>query len=151
MRVVAGDVRIAGCAVTGLTLLTIVTASAAKPCLTEAEAQKRWPKAHLFWHTANHCWDNLPLNAVSASDYDKPELQPTPAARAQTVASPVAAEPEIIFPTVIHNNAEFFGLGLVPPLGWSVAWFMPAPITGWPLLLDIDQTPFITWERRIGR
>jgi hypothetical protein len=22
---------------------------------------------------------------------------------------------------------------------------------GWPLPLDIDQTPFITWERRIGR
>ena len=143
--------RIAGGAITGLTLLTIVTASAAKPCLTQDDAQKRWPKAHLFWHTANHCWDNQPLNAVSASDYDKPKLQLTPVAPAQTVASPVAAEPEIIFPTVKHNNAEFFGLNPAPPLSWSVAWFMPAPITDWPLLLDIDQTPFITWERRIGR
>jgi hypothetical protein len=78
-------------------------------------------------------------------------LQPTAAALAQTVTSPVAAEPEIIFPTVKHNNAEFFGLDPVSPLSWSVAWFMPAPITGWPLLLDIDQTPFIIWERRIGR
>ena len=51
MRVTAGDVWIAVGALTGLTL-TIATASAAKPCLTQAEAQKRWPKAHLFWHTA---------------------------------------------------------------------------------------------------
>jgi len=144
-------VWVAGGAVTGLTLLTIVTASAAKPCLTEAEAQKRWPKAHLFWHTANHCWDNLPLNVVSAGDYDKPELQPAPVTAVQTVASSATAEPEIIFPTVKHNNAEFFGLSPAPSLNWSVAWFMPTPITNWPLLLDIDQTPFITWDRRIGR
>jgi len=35
------------------------------------------------------------------------------------------------------TNAEYFGLGLVPQLSWSVAWFMAAPITSWPLLLDL--------------
>ena len=158
MRITAGDVWIAVGALTGLTL-TIAIASAAKPCLTQAEAQKRWPKAHLFWHTANHCWDNLPLNAVRASDYDKPNLQSTPAAPAQMIDSmqdwsempPVAAKREIFFPTVKHNDTEFFGLAPVPPLNWPVTWFTPAPISGWPQLLDIDRAPFINWERRIGR
>ena len=158
MRITAGDVWIAVGALTGLTL-TIAIASAASPCLTQAEAQKRWPKAHLFWHTANHCWDNLPLNAVRASDYDKPNLQSTPAAPAQMIDSmqdwsempPVAAKREIFFPTVKHNDTEFFGLAPAPPLSWPVAWFTPAPISGWPQLLDIDRAPFINWDRRIGR
>jgi hypothetical protein len=152
-RVAAGDaiVPIAVGAITALTLLMVATASAARPCLTEAEAHEQWPKAHLFWHTANHCWDNLPLNAVRATDYDKPKLQSTPVASAQMVASPEAAEPEIFFPTVRLNSADFFGLGPAPQLSWSVPWFAPAPIASWPPLLDIDRMPFITWERRVGR
>jgi hypothetical protein len=64
---------------------------------------------------------------------------------------PVAAKREIFFPTVKHNDTEFFGLAPVPPLNWPVTWFTPAPISGWPQLLDIDRAPFINWERRIGR
>jgi hypothetical protein len=29
-------------------------------CLTKAQAKAKWPKAWLYWHTADHCWDNRP-------------------------------------------------------------------------------------------
>src|SRR5437763_1932764 len=33
--------------------------NAGKDCLTYAEARKIWPREHLYWHTAAHCWDPL--------------------------------------------------------------------------------------------
>ena len=33
--------------------------NAGKGCLTYAEARKIWPREHLYWHTAAHCWDSL--------------------------------------------------------------------------------------------
>ena len=33
--------------------------NAGKACLTYAEARKLWPREHLYWHTAAHCWDPL--------------------------------------------------------------------------------------------
>ena len=41
-------------------ILTVAPANAQSVCLTKHEAQARWPKASLYWHTANRCWDNTP-------------------------------------------------------------------------------------------
>src|SRR5262249_7012894 len=35
-------------------------ANAEPSCMTEAEARAAHPRAHLYWHTARHCWDNIP-------------------------------------------------------------------------------------------
>src|SRR5215813_3232298 len=41
-------------------LVTLLSgAIAASPdCLTYQEARQQWPRHHLYWHTANHCWNN---------------------------------------------------------------------------------------------
>src|SRR5262249_61259657 len=35
-------------------------ANAEPSCMTEAEARAAHPRAHLYWHTARRCWDNIP-------------------------------------------------------------------------------------------
>jgi hypothetical protein len=29
-------------------------------CMTESEARAKFPKAHLYWHGSEHCWDDRP-------------------------------------------------------------------------------------------
>jgi hypothetical protein len=29
-------------------------------CMTESEAHTKFPKAHLYWHGSERCWDNSP-------------------------------------------------------------------------------------------
>lgn len=31
------------------------------PCYTKEQARAKWPKAVLYWHTANRCWDNISI------------------------------------------------------------------------------------------
>src|SRR5215472_17303115 len=56
-------------------------------CMTESEARAKFPKAHLYWHRSEHCWDDNPgygsrtLTAV-------PMQSPRPA--------PASAHPEIV-------------------------------------------------------
>jgi hypothetical protein len=35
-------------------------AGSGRTCLSDAEARKVWPREHLYWHTAAHCWDATP-------------------------------------------------------------------------------------------
>jgi hypothetical protein len=37
--------------------LLFLPAHASPSCLTKSEARDRWPERHLYWHTADHCWD----------------------------------------------------------------------------------------------
>ena len=60
-------------AVIGLT--AAVTANAAQAtdptCLTKAEARKKFPKAHLYWHTQHRCWDATPTWRASRANYKR--------------------------------------------------------------------------------
>jgi hypothetical protein len=51
-------------------------------CMTESEARARFPKAHLYWHRNEHCWDDSPALAADA----RPALAPVR----------VPSQPEII-------------------------------------------------------
>lgn len=43
----------------GIILIAIVIAAGASPsCMTQAEARVKFPRAHLYWHTLHHCWDD---------------------------------------------------------------------------------------------
>lgn len=44
----------------GILLIAAITAGAAPACMTQAQARAKFPKAHLYWHTLHHCWDNQP-------------------------------------------------------------------------------------------
>src|ERR1700737_3423059 len=44
-------------AVAALYGLSTSNATAVLDCLTNDEARKIWPRAHLYWHTEARCWD----------------------------------------------------------------------------------------------
>jgi hypothetical protein len=43
-------------------------------CMTESEAHAKFPKAHLYWHRGEHCWDDSPGYASRADV--RPALAP---------------------------------------------------------------------------
>lgn len=45
-------------AVAAVIVALIGHALSAPSCLTKSEARKAWPRAHLYWHTSDRCWDN---------------------------------------------------------------------------------------------
>src|SRR5215469_9112229 len=55
-------------------------------CMTESEARAKFPKAHLYWHRSEHCWDDSPGYASRADV--RPALAPVRApSEPQTVGS----------------------------------------------------------------
>lgn len=56
-------------------------------CMTEAEARAAYPRAHLYWHTAKHCWDNIP---GGQRRYDVAKTVEKPPALPQTKPAPMA-------------------------------------------------------------
>ena len=51
---------------------------------------------------------------------------------------------EVFFPSLAHGNilASY-------PLMLPVPWLQPEPMLEWPLILDVDRTPFKAWDARI--
>lgn len=41
-----------------LALLLATPAGTREVCLTKEEARKLWPRQHLYWYSADHCWSN---------------------------------------------------------------------------------------------
>ncbi len=35
-----------------------VSTAASQVCLTKAEARHLWPRQHIYWYSADHCWSN---------------------------------------------------------------------------------------------
>ena len=44
----------------GILLIAAIAAGAAPACMSKAEARAKFPRAHLYWHTLDRCWDNQP-------------------------------------------------------------------------------------------
>lgn len=42
----------------GLGLLLVWAAVASPSCMTKREARHHWPRAHIYWHGSDRCWDN---------------------------------------------------------------------------------------------
>ena len=134
-------------------LLMAVTAATAKPCLTKEEARKLWPNEWLYWRTERHCWDHISTSGT----YEERQPEPTQQA-ANVVPAPLPKqvtttkerslhEPEIFYPTMVFNKASILEM---MPLTMKQPWLSPQPISGWPLLLDVDRPSFREWEKRIG-
>src|SRR5512143_343683 len=43
-----------------LVLAATAASMAAPGCMTKSEARAQWPTRHIFWHTADRCWDDSP-------------------------------------------------------------------------------------------
>jgi hypothetical protein len=120
-------------------------------CLSRADAQTKWPRSHLYWHTDNRCWDNSRAGTGDYSAPAKPVHQDDPPPKKEPPswlerAGPNAPEAAIYFPAMVKGN----GLDAYPLLIWQQPWLVPISITAWPLLLDIDRAPFTAWTKRIG-
>jgi len=55
---------------------------------------------------------------------------------------------EFYYPVLVHDRSMLDDYHI---LIWPQPWFSPDPMLHWPLLLDVDRTPFITWNKRVGQ
>lgn len=55
---------------------------------------------------------------------------------------------EVYYPAMTVTDS---GLNDYPVLVWRQPWLSPDSILYWPPLIDIDRTPFVAWDKRIGQ
>ena len=122
-------------------------------CLTRDQARELWPARHL-WAYGDHCWSNRrgePPTGIQIDpvpDEPKKDDKPKGAMKSSDLdQSAPGVDAQIFFPSIGRGNL----LESIPSQGWPQAWLQPASITGWPLLIDIDRVPFLTWDRRVGQ
>jgi len=60
-------------------------------------------------------------------------------------AAPNAPVAEFYYPVLLHHD----NLNDFHVLIWPQPWFNPEPMHHWPLLLDVDRTPFLAWSKRV--
>ena len=103
---------------------------ASPECMAKQEARAKWPTKPIYSHGSSGCWNNQPLSSrrssaspVNTSDSANKALAFVSAPR------PKATKTEIFFPPVIVDNSV------------SANLLIGAPMTAWPVLIDIDQLP----------
>jgi hypothetical protein len=133
-----------------LIILFGITPALSDTCLTRLEARHKWPNTHLFWHTDARCWDNRPKGADKYDERPQLKLVPPPvpnnvAGSPLEHASPTAPAATILYPEMVRGG----DIAAYPFLVWRQPWLSPASIMEWPLLIDIDQKPFIAWNKRV--
>ncbi len=67
------------------------SARATPQCMTMAEARAAFPRAHIYWHTPKHCWDDSPKRR---------EVQPAAEKAAEPVAEAKQSVAEVTRPVV---------------------------------------------------
>lgn len=101
---------------------------ASEACMTKAEARSKWPTAHLYWHTAEKCWNNQAHRGGHYGKRNPEEAKPHPAPPARADANGNATEKRILWPS------------LAPTIEFSFQSFLNAePMTAWPPIMDIDE------------
>jgi hypothetical protein len=61
-----------------------------------------------------------------------------------TAEAPAA---EIYYPQLTQRD----WINSYPLLIWRQPWLSPDSVLHWPQLIDIDRTPFVTWDKRVGQ
>jgi hypothetical protein len=99
--------------------------------MTKQEARAKWPTKPIYWHGSNRCWNDQPLNSRStAPPANTSDSVNKALALDLSAPRPKATKTEVFYPSIIVNNSVNTDL------------FIGAPLTGWPLLIDIDgQAP----------
>jgi hypothetical protein len=104
---------------------------ASPECMTKQEARAKWPMKPIYWHGSSRCWNDQPLSSRRSTT--PPANTSDSATKALAFVStplPKATKTEVLFPSIIVNNSVNTDL------------FNRAPMTGWPVLIDIDgQAP----------
>jgi len=114
-------------------------------CLTKSQARAIYKTAHLYWHTANHCWDDQPTRTRKYQDTSHraavPKRSRNPEAISDARAQALPVDPTGNA-TSYRTRQEVFYPGLVAQQAEIAAdiYTVQKPITQWPLMLDIDAT-----------
>ncbi len=76
-----------------LIMLIPAPAGANQICLTKKEARHLWPKEHLYWYSADHCWSNRrgpprklkldPIFDKVRAEQEEPRQKKTPAVKVE--------------------------------------------------------------------
>lgn len=53
-------------AAVAILIIAVIAARGSPSCMTRAEAREKYPRAHLWWHTLHHCWDNHAARVMRA-------------------------------------------------------------------------------------
>jgi hypothetical protein len=96
--------------------------------MTKQEARAKWATKPIYSHGSSRCWDDQPLSrratttppAKTSDSVNKARALELPAPR------PKPTKTEVFFPSIIVNNSV------------STDLVNGAPMTGWPVLIDID-------------
>ena len=105
---------------------------ASPECMTKQEARAKWPTKPIYWHGSSRCWNDQPLSRRPSTTPTAKTSDSANKARALDLSAPQpkATKTEVIFPSIIVNNSV------------STDLFIGAPMTSWPVLIDIDgQAP----------
>jgi hypothetical protein len=127
-------------------LVWLIFSGAAKgadiDCLSKAEARAKFPNQVIYWHTANHCWDNVPVKVAHARKTNRlPDVDASGNAirRRAAADAPVVRPqlPAVYYPTLMQGG------------GTTNDMLAPGSMTTWPLITDFDTepTPFLPWRR----
>src|SRR5262245_23927141 len=111
-------------------LLIAPDVRASPECMTKQEARAKWPTKPIYLHGSSRCWNDQPLSSRRSTT--PPANTSDSATKALAFVSaprPKATKTEVFFPPVIVDNSV------------SANLFIGAPMTGWPVLIDIDQLP----------
>jgi hypothetical protein len=108
--------------------------------MTKQEARAKWPTKPMYQHGSGPCWNDQPTSSP---------LSTTPPANASDSATKTLAldppgprpkpKTEIFFPSVVVKNSADPDFFAGTPAIADTDLFTGAPITGWPLLIDIDD------------
>jgi hypothetical protein len=111
-------------------LLMTPDVQASPECMTKQEARAKWPTKPIYSHGSSRCWNDQPLSSRrSTTPPTNTSDSATKALAFVSAPRPKATKPEVFFPSIIVNNSV------------STDLFNSAPMTGWPVLIDIDQLP----------
>ena len=105
---------------------------ASPECMTKQEARAKWPTKPIYWHGSNHCWNDQTLSSRRSTAPPANTSDSVNKALALDLSAPrpKATKTEVFYPSIIVNNSV------------STDLFIGVPLTGWPLLIDIDgQAP----------
>ena len=101
---------------------------ASPECMTKHEARAKWPAKPIYSHGSSRCWNDQPLSSRHSTTQPANTSDSANKARALDLSAPrpKATKTEVFFPSIIVNNSV------------STDLFIGAPMTGWPVLIDID-------------
>src|SRR5262245_11182101 len=102
---------------------------ASTKCMTKQEARAKWPTKPIYRHGSSHCWNDQSLSSRRSTT---PAANTSDSATNALASDPIRAKTtktEIFFPSVTVSDSVGSNL------------FVGAPMTGWPVLIDIDEMP----------